>query len=183
MINYSNIAQECGVSSVTVKEYFNILEQTLIGYMVPAFTLSKKRRAVTTSKFYYFDVGVVNHLLNRTNLQPGSVDFGHAFEHFMMQEIIAYLNYSESDEKLSYWRTASGFEVDAIIGNGRVAIEFKSSEEVQSKHTKGLRAFSEDFSDARLIIVSLDKNPRMLNGVEVLPAYDFLRMLWNNEIV
>ena len=183
MINYSNIAQDCGVSSVTVKEYFNILEQTLIGYMVPAFTLSKKRRAVTTSKFYYFDVGVVNHLLNRTNLQPGSVDFGHAFEHFMMQEIIAYLNYSESDEKLSYWRTASGYEVDAIVGNGRVAVEFKSSEEVQSKHTKGLRAFSEDFSDARLIIVSLDRNPRMLNGVEVLPAYDFLRMLWNNEIV
>ena len=183
MINYSNIAQDCGVSSVTVKEYFNILEQTLIGYMVPAFTLSKKRRAVTTSKFYYFDVGVVNHLLNRTNLQPGSADFGHAFEHFMMQEIIAYLNYSESDEKLSYWRTASGYEVDAIVGNGRVAVEFKSSEEVQSKHTKGLRAFSEDFSDARLIIVSLDRNPRMLNGVEVLPAYDFLRMLWNNEIV
>ena len=181
MLNYSNIAQDCGVSAVTVKEYFNILEQTLIGYMIPAFTQSKKRRAVTTSRFYYFDVGVVNHLLNRSNMQPGSVDFGHAFEHLMIQEIVAYLSYSESDERLSYWRTASGYEVDAIIGDGRIAIEFKSCEEVQPKHTKGLRAFSEDFSEARLIIVSLDRNPRLLNGIEVLPATEFLHMMWQGE--
>ena len=98
MINYTNIAQDCGVSATTIKEYFNILEQTLIGYMVPAFTLSKKRRAITTKKFYYFDVGVVNYLLNRSNLLPGSIDFGHAFEHFMIQEIIAYLSYNEKKE-------------------------------------------------------------------------------------
>lgn len=182
MVNYSNVAQDCGVSAVTVKEYFNILEQTLIGYMIPAFTQSRKRRAVTTSRFYYFDVGVVNYLLNRSNLQPGSVDFGHAFEHLMMQEIVARLNYSESDEQLSYWRTASGYEVDAIIGEGRVAIEFKSCEEVQSKHTKGLRAFREDFPEARLIIVSLDRHPRQLNGIEVLPATEFLRRMWQGEI-
>ena len=75
-------------------------------------------------------MGVVNHLLNRSNLQPGSVDFGHAFEHLMIQEIMAHFSYSESDERLSYWRTASGYEVDAIIGDGRVAIEFKNCEEV-----------------------------------------------------
>ena len=182
MVNYSNVAQDCGVSAVTVKEYFNILVQTLIGYMIPAFTHSKKRRAVTTSRFYYFDVGVVNHLLNRTNLRPGSADFGHAFEHLMIQEMVAYLSYSESDERLSYWRTASGYEVDAIIGDGRVAIEFKSCEEVQSKHTKGLRAFSEDFTDAKLIIVSLDRHRRLLNGIEVLPAIEFLHMMWQGEI-
>lgn len=182
MVNYSNVAQDCGVSAVTVKEYFNILEQTLIGYMIPAFTQSRKRRAVTTSRFYYFDVGVVNHLLNRSNLQPGSVDFGHAFEHLMIQEIVARLSYSESNERLSYWRTASGYEVDAIIGDGRVAIEFKSCEEVQSKHTKGLRAFSEDFPDARLIIVSLDRHPRQLNGIEVLPATEFLRRMWQGDL-
>ena len=183
MINYTNIAQDCGVSATTIKEYFNILEQTLIGYMIPAFTLSKKRRAITTKKFYYFDVGVVNYLLNRSNLQPGSIDFGHAFEHFMIQEIIAYLSYYEKREKLSYWRTANGYEVDAIIGDARVAIEFKSSEEVQSKHTKGLKAFEEDFPDARKIIVSLDCNKRILNGIEIIPAMDFLKMLWNGEII
>ena len=182
MINYTNVAQDCGVSATTVKEYFNILEQTLIGYMIPAFTLSKKRRAITTSRFYYFDVGVVNHLLNRTNLQPGSVDFGHAFEHLMIQEIIAYLNYRERKEKLSYWRTASGYEVDAIIGDGSVAIEFKSCDEVQSKHTKGLRAFKEDFPEARLIVVSLDRNYRKLNEIEIFPAIDFLRRMWQRDL-
>ena len=182
IINYKNIAQDCGVSAVTVKEYFAILQQTLIGYMLPAFTDSKKRRAITAPKFYYFDVGVANHLLHRSNLQQGSVDFGHAFEHLMIQELIAYLSYSESDEHLSYWRTASGYEVDAIIGDGRVAIEFKSSEEVQSKHTKGLKAFSEEYADARLIVVSMDVNPRMLNGVEIVPAMDFLQLLWEGKI-
>ena len=100
----------------------------------------------------------------------------------MIQEMVAYLSYSESYERLSYWRTASGYEVDAIIGDGRVAIEFKSCEEVQSKHTKGLRAFSEDFPDAKLIIVSLDRHRRLLNGIEVLPAIEFLHMMWQGEI-
>ena len=182
IINYRNIAQDCGVSAVTVKEYFAILQQTLIGYMLPAFTDSKKRRAITAPKFYYFDVGVANHLLHRSNLQQGSVDFGHAFEHLMIQELIAYLSYSESDKALSYWRTASGYEVDVVIGNGLVAIEFKSSEEVQSKHTKGLKAFSEEYANARLIVVSMDINPRILNGVEILPAMDFLKLLWAGKI-
>lgn len=183
IVNYTNIAQDCGVSAVTVKEYFNILEQTLIGYMIPAFTLSKKRRAIGAPKFYYFDVGVANYLLHRNNLNPGSVDFGHAFEHFMIQEIIAYLGYHYSNEKISYWRTASGYEVDTIIGEGRIAIELKSAEEVQSKHVKGLKAFSEDFPDSRLIIVSLDKNKRIMNGIEIIPAIEFLSDLWSDRII
>ena len=84
---------------------------------------------------------------------------------------------------MSYWRTASGYEVDAVIGDARVAIEIKSSEEVQSKHTKGLKAFEEDFPEARKIMVSLDRNRRMLNGVEVLPAMEFLQMLWKGDII
>lgn len=183
IVNYTNIAQDCGVSATTVKEYFNILEQTLIGYMVPAFTLSKKRRTIGAPKFYYFDVGVANYLLHRNKLQPGSTDFGHAFEHFMIQELIAYLGYQYSNEKLSYWRTTSGYEVDTIIGDGRIAIEFKSADEVQSKHTKGLKAFSEDFPDSRLIIVSLDMNRRIMNNVEIIPAIDFLNDLWKGDII
>lgn len=183
IVNYTNIAQDCGVSATTVKEYFNILEQTLIGYMIPAFTLSKKRRAIGAPKFYYFDVGVANYLLHRNNLEPGSADFGHAFEHFLIQELIAYLGYHYSTEKLSYWRTTSGYEVDAIIGEGRIAIEFKSADEVQSKHTKGLKAFSEDFPDSRLIVVSLDKNRRTMNGVEIIPAMDFLSDLWSGQVI
>lgn len=183
IINYSNIAQDCGVSAMTVKEYFNILEQTLIGYIIPGFTSSKKRKSLSSPKFYYFDIGIVNHLLMRSNLLPGSADFGHAFEHFIIQEIIAYLSYNNCYEKLSYWRTTNGYEVDAIIGDGRIAIEIKSTDEVQSKHTKGLKAFSEEHTDSRLIIVSLDKRQRTLNGITIYPAIQFLKELWQGKIV
>lgn len=183
MLVYKNVAQDCGIDVRTVKEYFSILEDTLLAYFVPGFTSSQKRKAIVSPKFYLFDVGLVNFLLHRSNLQPGSADFGHAFEHLIIQEIIAYLGYTHSSEKLSYWRTASGYEVDAIIGEGRIAIEIKSATEVQSRHTHGLKAFSEDFPEAKLYIVSLDKYKRNLNGVAVLPALEFLKDLWEGKII
>ena len=182
ILNYNNIASECGVSAPTVKEYFSILEETLIGYIIPAFTRNVKRRVTQSPKFYYFDVGVANFLLKRAALSPGSPEFGHAFEHFIIQELIAYVGYFRPLQNLSYWRTSSGYEVDAIIGNAEVAIEIKSSEEVQSHHTKGLKAFSEEFPDCRLILVSLDKYPRRINNMEVYPALEFLKILWNGEL-
>ena len=181
IINYNNIATECGVSAPTVKEYFSILEETLIAYIIPAYTRNVKRRVIQSPKFYYFDVGIANFLLRRTAINPGSPEFGHAFEHLIMQEIIAYIGYFKPQLSLSYWRTSSGYEVDAIIGNAQVAIEIKSSEEVQSNHTKGLKAFSEEFPDARLVIVSMDKYPRRMNNVEIYPALQFLSMVWNTD--
>ena len=182
VVNYNNIASECGVSPPTVKEYFSILEETLIGYTIPAFTKNVKRRVIQSPKFYYFDVGIVNFLLRRRSLLPGSAGFGHAFEHLIMQELIAYIGYSESQHSLSYWRTTSGYEVDAVIGNANVAIESKSTEEVHSHHTRGLKAFSEEFPNSRLIIVSMDKYPRRMNEIDVIPAQHFLKMLWNGEL-
>ena len=182
ILNYKNIASECGVSAPTVKEYFSILEETLIGYTIPAFTRNVKRRVIQSPKFYYFDVGIANFLLRRTAIKPGSPEFGHAFEHFILQEIIAYIGYFRPLQHLSYWRTSSGYEVDAIIGNAEVAIEIKSSDEVQSHHTKGLKAFSEEFPNCRLILVSLDKYARLMNNVEVYPALQFLSMLWDGDL-
>ena len=182
VVNYNNIASECGVSAPTVKEYFSILEETLIGYTIPAFTKNVKRRVIQSPKFYYFDVGIVNFLLRRRSLLPGSAEFGHAFEHLIMQELIAYIGYSESQHSLSYWRTTSGYEVDAVIGNANVAIEIKSTEEVHSHHTRGLKAFSEEFPNSRLIIVSMHKYPRRMNEIDVIPAQHFLKMLWNGEL-
>jgi predicted AAA+ superfamily ATPase len=116
-------------------------------------------------------------------LQPGSEVFGHSFEHLIIQELIAYLGYTQSSEKLTYWRTGSGYEIDAIIGEGRIAIEIKSTGEVKSRHLKGLKAFLEDFPKARPNVVSFDKYPRILNGVEIFPAEQFLKALWNSEII
>lgn len=182
ILNYSNIAQDCGIDSKTVKEYFSILSETLIGYLIPAFRHVVKRKLSQSPKFYYFDVSLPNYLLHRKNMRPGGDDFGHAFEHLMMQEIIAWLGYNNIENALSYWHTHTGYEVDAVLGDAVVGIEFKSSQEVQSRHLRGLKAFGEEHPKARLIIVSLDVAPRVLNNVEVMPAQHFLKQLWSGNI-
>ncbi|MBR4513087.1 MAG: ATP-binding protein [Bacteroidales bacterium] len=182
MVNFSNIAQDCGVDSKTVAGYFSILEETLIGYMIPAFSKTVKRKLRQAPRFYYFDVAVTNYLLGRRSMVPGSADFGHAFEHFVIQEIIAYLGYHRMTNALSYWHTYNGYEVDAILGDAQVAIEIKSADEVQSRHLHGLKAFKEEHPQARLIAVSLDTNPRRTNNVEVWPVKAFLEQLWAGKV-
>ena len=183
MVNYNNIAQDCGVDAKTVKEYFSILEETLVGYMIPAFTRTVKRRLNQAPRFYYFDVSLPNYLLHRHQMQPGNDDFGHAFEHLMMQELVAFLGYHDFENTLSYWHTYSGYEVDAVLGDAEVAIEFKSCKEVQSKHLRGLKAFKDEHPNARLIIVSLDATPRLFHDIEVMPATYFLNELWKGRII
>lgn len=182
MINLKNIAQDCGISANTVAAYFDILEDTLVGFRVPAFTKKQKRRIMQAPRFYYFDVGVANHLLHRKELVRGTEAYGHAFEHLVIQEIRAWLSYTESDEGLAYWRTYSGQEVDVIIGDARVAIEIKSSEEVQSRHLKGLKAFAEENPEARLMIVSLDPIERKIGNIECIYVFNFFHQLWNGGL-
>ncbi len=182
MVNYNNIAQDCGVSANTVAGYFDILEDTLIGFRIPAYTKTIKRRLVQAPRFYYFDVGIANHLLHRKELTRGTADYGHAFEHLVIQELRAWLSYNESEESLTYWRTYSGQEVDAVIGDARVAIEIKSVEEVLPRHLKGLQTFSSDYPESKLLIVSLDPINRRIGDVECIYILDFFRKLWANEI-
>lgn len=178
MINNNNIAQDCGVSATTVNSYFDILEDTLIGYRVPAFRHVMKRKLLQAPRFYYFDVGVANHLLHRKELVRGTPEYGHAFEHIVIQELYAWLHYTHSDETLSYWRTYTGMEVDAVIGDARVAIEIKSVEEVMTKHLKGLKTFGEEHPQSRRIIVSLDPINRWKEDVECIYVLDFFKELW-----
>ncbi len=149
---------------------------------MPAFSRTVKRKINQAPRFYYFDVALPNYLLHRQNLQPGNDEFGHAFEHLLIQEIIAYLGYNNIENALSYWHTYSGYEVDTVLGDAQVAIEFKSSTEVKSRHLRGLKAFKEEHPDARLIIVSLDIQCRIFNNVEVMPATHFLQQLWQGNI-
>ena len=122
-------------------------------------------------------------MLNRMEILPGSAEFGHAFEHFFIQELIAYLGYNNSIEQLTYWRTYTGLEVDAVIGEARIAIEFKSVTEVRTAHVKNLKRFAEEYPEARLMIVTLDKFNRKLGNVESYYAYDFLKWLWDGKII
>ena len=182
IINNNNIAQECGVHATTVSSYFDILEDTLIGYRIPAYTKVMKRRLVQAPRFYYFDVGVANYLLYRKELIRGSADYGHAFEHLVVQELVAYMHYRHCEEKLSYWRTYTGVEVDIIVGDARIAIEIKSTEEVQNRHIKNLKVFAEEHPDSKLMIVSLDVFTRQMGNIECIYVMDFFHRLWTDGI-
>ena len=182
MVVYSNIAADCGVSTVTVKSYFEILADTLFGFYVPAYTKTIKRKLIQAPKFYLFDVGVTNYLLKRGHLKQGSPEYGHAFEHFIIQELRAYLGYNGKQDALSYWRTGSGIEIDAVLGDAEVGLEIKSSTEVKGHQLKGLLSFGQDYPNARLIIVSLDLNPRRKDNIEIMPYKDFLKELWLGKI-
>lgn len=181
ILNNRNIAQECGVNASTVSSYFDILEDTLVGYRIPAYTKVVQRRLVQAPRFYFFDVGVANYLMHRSRLVRGTPEYGHAFEHLVIQELIAYMHYTHQDERISYWRTYAGTEVDVIIGDARIAIEIKSVEEVLPKHLKGLKSFGEEHPNCRRIIVSHDIIPRRIGNIECIPVKDFFRRLWDHE--
>jgi predicted AAA+ superfamily ATPase len=183
MVNYTNIASDCGVSAVTVKEYFQILEDTLIGRYLPAYQKKPKRRVITAPKFYFFDIGIVNHLLKRGRIEFGSELFGNAFEHFVYNELYAHSNYSGKDYPIYYWRTASQIEIDFVLGDNDVAIEVKATNNAQPKHLKGLKYFSEEYSVKQLILVCNEPLPRISDGIRILPWKIFLEELWAGKIM
>jgi predicted AAA+ superfamily ATPase len=183
LVNFNNIASECGVSAPTVKAYFQILEDTLIGRWIPAFRKKVKRRLISSPKFLFFDPGIVSHLTHRGTIQEGSELLGRAFEHFITLEVIAHSSYSGLNYSLAYWRTASQYEVDLVLAGGKIAIEIKAATLARDRHLKGLRAFREEHQ-AECILVSMDSHPRKTSdGILILPWAEFLKRLWSNEII
>jgi len=183
LLNYSNAARESGVSVKTIREYYQILEDTLIGRQLFPWKKSRKRRLIETSKFFFFDMGIVSSLLDYKSLTPGTIEYGRAFEHFILQECWAYRHYSRLDFPITFWRTASGSEVDLILGDAEVALEIKSSENARER-TKGLHLFFEEHKCRKGLIVSRDPLPRKLSpNVSILPWRIFCEMLWEGEII
>jgi len=184
MVQFSTMARDCGVSAPTVKTYYQILEDTLIGTWVPVYRKRPKRRVILAPKFYFFDVGVVGFLTRRGRVEEGSELFGRTLEHFLYMELAAHRRYSGLLYPVSYWRTASGLEVDFVLGDHEVALEVKGTPSVQSHHLKGLAAFGEEYRTRRRILVSCDPRPRSLpGGMEVLPWRVFLDALWGGKVV
>jgi len=181
-INYERFASDLQVSPSTLKNYFQILEDTLIGFRLPGYTATKKRKATTRSKFYLFDLGVARHLAKNSHIIEGSKAFGDAFEHFIILEVRAWLSYARRREELRYWRSTSQFEVDALIGN-QVAIEIKSSDSPTDKHLKGLRALMEEGLFKRHILVCRERQKRVTDdGIEILPWQQFTKLLWDGKL-
>jgi uncharacterized protein len=183
LLNYSNAAREAGVSVKTIREYYQILEDTLIGRQLPPWKKAKKRRLIETSKFFFFDTGIVSALLNYRTLHPATDNFERAFEHFIFQECWAYRHYSRKDFPIHFWRTASGAEVDLILGDAEAAIEIKSTENTGDR-TKGIHLFKEEFKCKNAYIVSRDPVPRKISpGLTVIPWKIFCERLWDGEII
>lgn len=183
ILNYENVASDCEVSANTVKAYYKILVDTLLGFEVPAYRKVIKRKLYKAPRFYYFDVGIANHLTKRYHLAPRTPEYGHAFEHLIIQEIVAYLGYTNSDEELTYWHTYENLEVDAVIGDARVAIEIKSKEHIDHDDKKGVTEFAKEHPDTRQIIVSRDRISRRSGDVDLYYVTDFFKALWAGEII
>lgn len=182
-INFTKIAADLGMPARTVREHFQILEDTLVATLLPPFRKTVKRKPVATSKFYFFDVGVTHGLSGRRKIPAGTSEYGKALEQLIFLELKAYLAYSQQNKPLTYWRTQSQQKVDFIIGDS-IAIEIKASTKVSERDCKNLTFFSEEFPAVRKIIISNEiEKFRFDNGVEVFPVKTFLEELWSGYIV
>lgn len=184
LTNYSNIARDCGVDSKTVKEYYQILVDTLLGQMVEPFKRRQNRQIISrTPKFYLFDVGVAGVLTNRRIEQEKGVSFGKAFEHFICMEMTAHRSYGDLDYDINFWRTKSGLEVDFILGGGEVAIEVKGTDRLDNRELRPLKAFIQEFSPNKALVVCNEREERVIDQIRIIPWRQFLSELWAGLII
>lgn len=181
IINYSAVASDAQVNRKVVMEYFQILFDSMLASEVPAWKKSLKRKPIETSKFYFFDTGVLRAILDLPPTKEKSKDFGDLFETYIYHELKTYRDYKRPDASILYWRTTSGFEVDFIFGK-QMAIEVKAKEVVGDKDLNGLRACEEEQILSQYILVSLEEKARLVDDkFLILPYQEFLRRLWNDE--
>jgi len=180
MINFTKLANDCQVPPSTVTEYVGLLEDTLVGFLLPAWMESRKRKAIRTAKFYFFDPGVTHMLAGTQALDRNSNLYGKSFEQFIWMEIRAYLSYRRKKKELTYWRSTHGYEVDFLIGR-ETAIEVKASQKVSDRDIKGLRALEEENIFKNYIIVSQDPINTLNDNFQALYWEKFLDDLWADK--
>ena len=184
LTNYTNIARECGVDAKTVKEYYQILVDTLLGVMIEPYKKRQERQVITKAgKFYLFDVGVAGAVIKRHIPEERGEQFGRAFEHFVLMEILAHRDYKGMDYAVHFWRTKTGLEVDFVLGRGEVAVEVKGSQRVDHSEMRPLRTFMAEYRPKKAFLVCNERSPRVHEGVHVLPWREFLRMLWGGGVI
>ena len=188
MINFSNIARDCSVDAKTIKSYFEILQDMLLGVFLDPYTKTPGRDVISSHpKFYFFDVGIANHLAGRKISSLKGIEAGRSFEHYLFYELNAYKDLNSLDFKLHYWRTRTGIEVDFILGNGEVAVESKISDHIQKRDVQGLLAFHKEIPTAKLYVVCLEPRERLMavddKEIHVIPLKVFLQRLWAREII
>jgi len=182
MINFTKLANDCQVPPSTVAEYVGRLEDTLIGFLLPAWTESKKRKAIKTGKFYFFDPGVTHMLAGTETLDRNSNLYGKSFEQFICMELRAYLSYRRKKIPLTYWRSKNGHEVDFLLGT-KIAIEVKAAKKVSKNDFKGLKYLNEEGVFQTLILVSQDPVSTRNGNILAIPWQKFLSDLWKDKFV
>jgi predicted AAA+ superfamily ATPase len=184
LTNYSNIARDCGVDSKTVKEYYQILVDTLLGHFVTPFKKRQSRQVIGRApKFYLFDVGVAGAIVHRRIPEPRGESFGRAMEHFIFMELVAHRSHSELDYDINFWRTKTGLEVDFVLAGGEVAIEVKGTSRVDTRDLTALSAFVEEFSPKHAIVVCTESKERVIGSIRVMPWKAFLEKLWKGSYI
>jgi predicted AAA+ superfamily ATPase len=179
MLNFSKISSDAQVPTSTVREYFQILEDTLLAKTLPAWKKSSLRKPITTAKFYFFDVGVARQLQGRRDLPVRTAAFGEAFESYIFHELSAFIDY-QADGQLHYWRSKSKFEVDFILNN-ITGIEVKAKNNVTHRDLKGIRALKEENLLKNYLVVSMEERPRTVENIQILPWETFLHSLWDGR--
>ena len=179
LLNYAKISNDAQVARSTVQEYFQILKDTLIAYELTPWKRSFKRKPLSTSKLYFFDCGIARYLQKRSSVRPGSPEFGELFETFIFHELAAYCDY-HGTLALNYWRSKSGFEVDFIL-DSKTAIEIKATKTVSAQDLKGLKMLKEEGHLQKYVLVCMEKEPRSVDGIEILPVDIFLKKLWSGK--
>lgn len=179
-LNYEGLASDSGVPARTLEGHIEVLKDTLIAYELLPYTKTKKRKAVSRSKFYFFDTGVANFLAQRLPLNEGSTDLGASFEQFIINEVRAYLSYTKKNHSLCYWRSRKQ-EVDLIIGQS-LAIEIKFSTHFKSGFTGGLKALREENQIKHFMVIGRFANSGIHEGISYLSYNQFLKQLWSDEL-
>ena len=180
MINFAGLASDSQVPASTVREYYAILKDTLIAHEVPAFAATVKRKAVATAKYYLFDIGLARHLQGRRGLAPRTPEYGSAFESFLFQEIKAFCDYHRLKTPC-YWRSKSNFEVDFVFES--IAVESKAKAVVGQRELRGLRALRKEGLLRDYLLVCMEREPRIVDGIRILPWELFLDELWNGTLL
>ena len=184
LTNFANIARDCGVDAKTVKEYYQILVDTLLGTMIEPFKKRQERQVITKAgKFYLFDVGVAGAITKRHIPEERGEQFGKALEHFILMEILAHRTYRELDYDVNFWRVKSGLEVDFVLGRGAVALEVKGASRIDNPDLRPLKAFMQEYLPRKAFVVCNERHPRVHEGIHILPWRDFLNALWKGDVI
>ncbi len=183
-INFTNMARDVGVDAKTIREYFQILVDTLLGYYIEPYFDKKKRTNISqTSKFYLFDIGVVNYLKGISITKEIGEEFGKSFESIVINEIMNYKSYTNSDFDISYWKTYEQDEIDLVLGDAKIAIEIKSGKNIDNSDLKRLIKFKNIYNPARsIVIANVDVSRKLDNGIEIINYREFVKLLWSGKL-